>query len=153
MTYMKLAAKCHHYTIICYLSEYLLIPYPLTNMTMIMTMISWPYFCTETSSKSTIKVSPLRMDLGHFCRPPIAHSMVNMTIIIWSTDHIFLMKYHQKSTVTTSLQKCHHCVWICHFSADPIIAHPMNTRTVTSRSFITVTTLTSITVTTYNTSE
>ena len=158
MTYMKLAAKCHHYTIICYLSEYLLIPYPLTNTTMIMTMISWPYFCTETSSKSTKKVSPLRMDLGHFCRPPIAHSMVNMTMIIWSTDHIFLIKYHQnpqyplayksvttdyminwpyfsneissKSTVTTSLQKCHHCVWIWHISADPLIAHSMMNMTM-----------------------
>ena len=27
--------------------------------------------------------------------PLTAHSMINMTMIIWSTDHIFLMKYHQ----------------------------------------------------------
>ena len=52
---MLIAAKCQHWTIIWYLFEDLLIPYPLTNLTMIITMINGPYFCIETSSKSTIK--------------------------------------------------------------------------------------------------
>ena len=63
-------------------------------------MINWPYFSNEISSKSTVTASLQKCDHCVWIRdfsadPLIAHSMMNMTMIIWSTDHIFLMKYHQ----------------------------------------------------------
>ena len=63
-------------------------------------MINWPYFCNETSSKSTVtnrcqKVWPLHVDLGHFGRPPIAHS-----ITVTSFPRMTVTT-HTHTTVTT----------------------------------------------------
>ena len=60
-------------------------------------MMTWPYFCDETPSKTTVtnqrrKVSPLRMNLAHGV--PIAddeHSDHHL----WWPDHTFVMKHHQ----------------------------------------------------------
>ena len=49
--------------------------------------------------------------------------LMYMTMIIWSTDHTFVLKISSKSTETNSLQKCHHCtqIWhIWHISEDPL---------------------------------
>ena len=57
---------------------------------------------------------------NHFCRPP--HSTLNDEhdndyIINWL--HLSNEK-SSKSTIIHSLKKCHHCIWIRDFSADPL---------------------------------
>ena len=61
-------------------------------------MMTWPYFCYETPSKTTVthqrrKVSPLRMNLAHGI--PIADDQHGHHHIWWP-DHTFVMKHHQK---------------------------------------------------------
>ena len=94
-------------------------------------MMNWPYFCNETSSKSTVTnrcqiVWPLHPNLRHFGRPPIAH-----TIDICSNDYMIKWTYFcyetsSKSTVTNRCQKVSPLhVNLRHFGRPPI-AHTID---------------------------
>ena len=87
-------------------------------------MIIWSTdhtFLLKQSSKSTVtihlrKVWPLRMNLAHFGRPPIAH-----TIDVYNNDYMINWPYFcnetsSKSIVTNSPEKCDHCTWIWDIS-------------------------------------
>ena len=56
------------------------------------------------------KVRPLHVNLPLFWRPPYSIPLMYVTMIIWSTDHTFVLKLSSKSTVTIHLQK----VWPLH---------------------------------------
>ena len=49
----------------------------------------------------------------------------NAYIINWP-DHTFVLKLSSNSTVTNSLEKCHHWTWIWHISEDPHIAYSIS---------------------------
>ena len=71
------------------------------------------FFCIQSSKPSIIY---------SFGRPPIAHT-IDMYVQQWiydHTEHTFVLRPSSKSTVTNSLQKCHHCVWIWDISEDPL---------------------------------
>ena len=78
-------------------------------------MMNWPYFCNETSSKSTVtnscqKVSPLHPNLGHFWRPPIAHSIDEQNNDYMMNQPYFCNETSSKDTVTNRCQ----IVWPLH---------------------------------------
>ena len=102
---------------------------------MIKTIINWPNVCIETSSKSTIQSVTTAYGFATFMQTPLYYKGVWRKVISYSTNndkHDFMINWpyfsieiSSKSTVTASLKKWDHCVWICHFSADPLIAHSL----------------------------
>ena len=95
-------------------------------------MIDRPYFSNEIHSNRlpSKSVATAYMDSWLFCRPP--YSILNDE---HDNDYMINWLYlsnekSSKSTIIHSLKKCHHCVWIRDFSADPLIAHSMMNMTM-----------------------
>ena len=134
---MSLAAKCQHCTMICYLSEYLLLPYPMTYVV---------YDNDQDNNQLTkrlywniIKINNTKCHhwiwICHFYADSFilyGGKVISYSLNNDKHDNDFMINWpyfpneiSSKSTVTTSLKKWDHCVWIRDFSADPLIAHSM----------------------------